>query len=280
MPRNKSWFTMKQTADLAEIQILDEIDPMWGMGAKEFKAEFDKIKDAKNIKLWLNSAGGSIFEGQAIYNILSSVSGKLDVEVIGIAASMASVIALAGKKLTMAEGSYLMIHNPMTAFFGDGDALRKTADILDKMRQEYIAIYSKKTGLDAEKVGAMMTAETWMTSSEAIANGFADDTEDYGQVAACADPAIVAKYGFNNIPESLVTMHAHTPRELEAILRDAGFGKKDAVAIVANGFKALERGEPAKDRGEPDKLETDSETTVTTDQIKTQMAALCALAGI
>jgi ATP-dependent Clp protease, protease subunit len=257
MPRNKSWFKMeKKTVDLAEIEIFDEIDSFWGLGPKEFKAKFDEVKDAKSIKLLLNSPGGSVFDGMAIYNILATARDRLEVEVIGLAASIASIIALAGNKLTMAEGSYYMIHNPWTFAMGDGEELRKTADILDKMSSEFVKMYVAKTGLSEDEVKKMMADETWLTASEAIDKGFADDSEDYGQIAAKIDGCAIAKH-FAHIPEALAVSsepkQITNPRDLEALLRDSGgMSRSQAVAIVANGWKALDRGEPEPSpQGEP-----------------------------
>lgn len=267
MARNKSWFKMlKQSADVAEIEIFDEIDSFWGLGPKEFKARFDEVKDAKTIKLQLNSVGGSVFDGMAIYNILATARDRLEVEIVGLAASISSIIALAGNKLTMAEGSYFMIHNPWTFVAGGADDLRKTADLLEKMKGEFVSIYEKNSTISAEKIGELMDAETWMTAAEAVEMGFADDTADYGELAAKVTiPA--SRYGFNKIPDALACAgdgnHVATVRELESLLRDAGgFSKRDAVAIASQGWKALGRGDPdAEDgaqRGDPARVQNDS----------------------
>jgi len=281
MARNKSWFKMKKTDDISEIEILDEIDSFWGIGAKEFKAAFDEVKDSSKIKLYLNTPGGSVFEGMAIYNILASVRDRLEVEVIGLAASIGSVVALAGSKLTIAEGAYLMIHNPTTGIWGGADEMRKTADILDKMKQEFVKIYSNKNGLDEKEIIAMMDAETWMTSADAVEKGFADDSEDYGEVAAKLDGCHIAK-SFAHIPAQMKAAGAlkvNNPRELEILLRDAGgFSKHEAVALVAQGWKALDRGDPdPEQQGDPaDTLEI----AETPEQTRIRADALMAEAGI
>lgn len=245
MPKNKSWFRMSKKEDLAEIEIFDEIDPFWGIGVKEFKASFDEIKDARAIKLWLNSGGGDIFEGMAIYHVLETVREKLTVEVIGLAASMASIIALSGSKLIMANGSYYMIHDPRVSMGGTAEDLRRIAGLLDKMKLDALGIYRNKTGLDDDAILKMMADETWMTAEEAIDNGFADENEDYGEIAACADPALIKKYGFRHVPQIVASVGEKekitNPRDFEGALRDLGFSKKEAVAIVADGWKAMGR---------------------------------------
>ena len=244
--RNKSWFRMeKKSEELAEIEIFDEIDNFWGIGPKEFKAKLDEVKGAKNIKLLLNSPGGSVFDGLAIYHMLSDVRDKLDIEVVGLAASIASIIALAGRKLTMANGAYYMIHNPMTIMMGGSEDLRKTADLLDKMKGDFVSVYKKKSKKDEKEISDMMDSETWLTSDEAIAAGFADDSKDYGEMAAKLDCKI-AKF-FAKVPESIAKMNGNdhdgitNPRELESLLRDAGCSKREAVAIVADGWKGVSR---------------------------------------
>jgi ATP-dependent Clp endopeptidase proteolytic subunit ClpP len=235
----------KKSEELAEIEIFDEIDNFWGIGPKDFKAKLDEIKGAKNIKLMLNSPGGSVFDGMAIYNMLAAHRDKLDIEVVGLAASIASIIALSGRKLTMATGAYYMIHNPLTVMVGDSEDLRKTADLLDKMKGEFVSIYKKKSNKDEKEISDMMDEETWLTSDEAIAAGFADDSEDYGEIAAKIDSNI-AKH-FAKVSESITKVDNKdgitNPRELESVLRDAGCSKREAVAIVADGWKAVSRSE-------------------------------------
>lgn len=257
MPRSRAWFRMeKKSDDYAEIEIFDEIDAFWGIGPKDFKARLDEIKGAASIKLFLNSPGGSVFDGMAIYNLLAAHREKLEVEVVGLAASIASIIALAGRRLTMAEGSYYMIHNPLTVMVGDAGELRKTADLLDKMKGDFISTYKKKSGKDEQEISDMMDAETWLTAAEAIEEGFADDSEDYGEIAAKLDGCKIAER-FARVPDQIArngqTSKLKNPRELENLLRDSGgMSRSEAVAIVAKGWKALERGEPAQsERGEP-----------------------------
>lgn len=282
MAKNKSWFRMEKKADVAEIEIFDEIDSFWGIGPREFKERFDEVKDSASIRLLLNSPGGSVFDGMAIYNIIASERSKVSVEVVGLAASIASIIALAGSKLSIAKGAYLMIHDPYTLTVGGANDLRKTADLLDSMKGEFVSIYSARSGLDEKEVADLMADETWMTSEMAMEKGFADAEIDYGDMAAKATAFPLAKYGFAHVPQMLAGPNERnkidTPRALESLLRDAGFGKKDAVAIVANGWKALDLGEPESgEQGEPAISEPIAESP---ENIKIRMAALLAERGI
>jgi ATP-dependent protease ClpP protease subunit len=238
----------KKPDDTAEISIFDEIDNFWGIGPKEFKAELDKVKGASTIKLLLNSPGGSVFDGLAIANMLSVYRDKLDIEVLGLAASIASIIALSGRSLTMAKGSYFMIHNPLTILMGGAEDLRKTADLLDKMKVDFVSAYKRRSKKDEKEISDMMDAETWLDADEAVAEGFATDVVDYGEIAAKVDAKIVSQ--FARMPEKIKAKaeDATDARALEITLRDAGYSKKDAIAIVADGWKAVGRSdsEPTK----------------------------------
>jgi ATP-dependent Clp endopeptidase proteolytic subunit ClpP len=239
--------------EIAEIEIFDEIDPFWGIGAKEFKARLDEVAGSKSIKLMLNTPGGSVFEGMAIYNMLSAHRAKLDIEVMGLAASIGSIIALAGRSLTMAEGSYFMIHNPLTVMVGDAEELRKTAGLLDKMKNDFINIYAEHTGMDRDEISDLMDDETWLTAAEAVEAGFASGLSDYGEIAASVHGRGVVK-GFANLPSDIKMLDDEkvtTPRELESILRDAGCSRREAETIVA-GYKAAGQGDPVPvDQGDP-----------------------------
>lgn len=197
----------------AEISIFDEIGG-WGISVQQFKEAFDLVKDQAEIKLFINSPGGSIIDGMALYNLLSSVRNKLTVEIIGLAASMASIVALAGKdRPVMAEGTYLMIHNPWTVAIGDAEEMKKNAEILDKMKGELVNIYAAKSALTPEEISSMMDEETWLTAQEAVDMGLASEVKDYGQLAAMvsSNRFDLKKIGFNKLPEELKNYQAEKP---------------------------------------------------------------------
>lgn len=166
-------FRCKADGD-AELLIYDVIDPYWGISAKQIADDLKAAKDAKTIRVRINSPGGSIIEGTAIHNLLRRHSGKKIVTVDGMAASMASVVAMAGDEIEMGEGSYIMIHNPLGFVYGTAEDMQDYADLLSKMKDQLIGIYAKRTGQSPEDLSAMMDAETWMTPAEAIDKGFAD----------------------------------------------------------------------------------------------------------
>jgi ATP-dependent protease ClpP protease subunit len=140
------------------------------------------------VKLRINSPGGDCFDALATYNLLRSSGAKVEVEVLGLAASAASLIAMAGDSVLMATGSMMMLHNPWTAAVGNSNDLREAADRLDKVRQSFLDIYQSKSGRAAEEVGAVMDDETWLTADEAVEFGFA--TGKLGEQQAQPLPAI------------------------------------------------------------------------------------------
>lgn len=246
MVRSK-WFAVDVKNDVAELSIFDEIGG-FGVYVSEFKEAFDLVKNQQEIKLLLNSPGGSITEGMALYNLLASVRPKLVIETIGIAASIASVVALAGREHRMGEGTYYMIHNPWTVTWGDAEQLRKDAEVLDKMRGEIINIYAAHSSLSAEAIGQMMDAETWLTADEAHGHGFAQVVLRETKAAARAGFDL-GKIGFQHVPRALVERpdwkNIQTVRDFERFLRDAGASRTEAERIASSGF-GHGRGDPGQ----------------------------------
>lgn len=156
----------------------DEVTP------KQFKADLDALGDVDEIRVFINSDGGDVFAGQAIYSMLKRHKAKVTVYVDGLAASMASVVAMAGDTVYMPRNAMIMIHNPWTIAIGNADYFRKLADDMDKIRESLIVAYQDKTGLDRKKIIEMMDAETWMTAEEAVELGFADQIEETKKLAA------------------------------------------------------------------------------------------------
>lgn len=175
----KTWYTITAKADTpetAEISIYDEIG-MWGVTAAAFIADLKKIGDVKNILLTVNSPGGSVFDGLAIYNALSAVRNKgvnITAKVMGIAASAASFIVMAANKVEMPENAMMMVHYASGLAWGNAEDMRETADILDKIDASLVGIYTARTGKDEAAVRELLKAETYMTAAEAKEHGFAD----------------------------------------------------------------------------------------------------------
>ena len=128
-----------------------------------------------DITVWINSPGGDCVAAAQIYNMLSNYRGKVTVKIDGIAASAASVIAMAGDTVLVSPVSMLMIHNPATMAWGDHAEMQKAMDMLDQVKESIINAYVLKTGLSRPKLSHLMDAETWMDANKAVELGFADD---------------------------------------------------------------------------------------------------------
>lgn len=144
----------------------DEITP------RMFREEL--FKEEGSIDLWLNSPGGDCIAAAQIFNMLREYPGKVTVKIDGIAASAASVIAMAGDEILMSPVAMMMIHNPATFSFGDHEQMKKTIDLLNETKESIMNAYEMKTGLNRNKLSQMMDEETWMDANKAVELGFAD----------------------------------------------------------------------------------------------------------
>ncbi|MEK4606549.1 head maturation protease, ClpP-related [Geobacillus sp. FSL W8-1251] len=138
-----------------------------------FKEELSQYK-GKDITVWIDSYGGSVFAAAGIYNALKEHNGKITVKIDSKAMSAASVIAMAGDEVLMSPMAVMMIHNPLTAAYGNMHDLRKVADILDTIKESIVNAYALKTGRSRSKISQMMDDETWMSANVAVKEGFAD----------------------------------------------------------------------------------------------------------
>jgi ATP-dependent Clp endopeptidase proteolytic subunit ClpP len=185
----KTWFHMKAKADApkaAEITIFDEIG-FWGVTAGTFQKDLKALGDVEQIDVLVNSPGGSVVDGLAIYNMLSQHPATVNVKVMGIAASAASFIAMAGDSIEMPSNTFMMVHSPMSGVFGNADEMRDTADVLDKIEASILGIYAKRTGKSDEDLKALLKAETYMTAAEAVELGFATKVTDALEATASFD---------------------------------------------------------------------------------------------
>ena len=137
------------------------------------------------ITIWLNSPGGDCIAASQIYSMLMDYAGEVTIKIDGIAASAASVIAMAGTKVLMAPTALMMIHNPMTMAWGDKSEMTKAIEMLDEVKESIVNAYEIKTGMSRAKISHLMDSETWMNANKAIELGFADDIlEDKKKCAA------------------------------------------------------------------------------------------------
>ena len=157
----------------------EDVTPSW------FKDQVAKLKNMKNINLYINSPGGGVFAGMTIYNIINRLTADVTAYIDGLAASIASVVAMAADKIIMPKNALMMIHNPVGIAMGYADDLRKEADLLDRVKISIMSTYKDRTKKEEKKIFDMMDAETWMTGEEAVKNGFADVLEDKKNITAC-----------------------------------------------------------------------------------------------
>ena len=145
----------------------DDITP------KQFKDELTASDG--DITVWLNSPGGDVFAANQIYTMLKEYEDRITVKIDGIAASAASVIAMAGNEVLMSPVAMMMVHNPSTVIFGESSDLQNGMDMLSEVKESIINAYEQKTGLPRAKISKMMDAETWFSSKKAVELGFADE---------------------------------------------------------------------------------------------------------
>ena len=183
---NEKWYNIQNKAgETADIYIFDEIGT-YGVTAQDFISEIKGLKDMP-INLRINSLGGDVFDGMAMYNVIKRREAKTTVYIEGIAASIATIIALGADEVIMAENSLFMIHNAWGGTSGEAKDMRKTAETLDKITSELTDIYVKKTGLSYDTLAEMMDEESWLNADEAFALGFIDTISDSIKVAAKYD---------------------------------------------------------------------------------------------
>ena len=203
-PMNERWYEIRAAAgnSAGEIHIYDQIGG-WGISASRFLKEVSEagLFNASSVDIRIHSPGGSVLDGFAIYNTLKRLTGSVNIWVDGIAASMASVIAmLPGATVHIPENAYIMIHNAWGGAMGDAEELREYADLLERNNRNMLAAYQQKTGLPEAEIEEMMNAETWMSGAEAVEKGFADVLLPELAMAACINDNVTKE--FSRMPES------------------------------------------------------------------------------
>ena len=197
--KNKITTILNAADSSAEILLYGPIGDFWDedISAREVADTLNLIKNVPNIKVRINSPGGEVSEGLAIYNSLLNHPAKINVEIDGWALSIASVIAMAGDSITMAESSLFIIHNPATIVMGNIDTLRIAMEMLEKARDVLLKAYQRHTNLSLKVLSQAMDAETWYTPKEAKAAGFITDIFEAQKVSANFN---LDKYKFKNAP--------------------------------------------------------------------------------
>lgn len=291
----RSWYNFVAKEDEADLYIYDEISSWWGVSANDFVKDLNEIS-ASSINLYINSPGGSVFEGYAIYSALVRYADKnnatINVIVDGWAASIASVIAMAGDHIKIGAHASVMIHEPWGFAIGSADDMRDEADVLDDLEASIIDIYEARTGGDRAEIENWVAAETWFKGQAAVDAGFADeviplktkkesDEEDKAKaMPAASNYADYFSVIFPNMPddvrESLNREPANedrketpkTIREFKDFLRSNGFSGKQADSIAGHGFKGK-----SDVRDEPDADEEPTNTDRRDDAVERDNAA-------
>jgi len=219
MNRWKPEIQAADSDDESTINIYDIVGEDWwtgqGMTAKVVSSVLRKNK-GKAITVNINSPGGDFFEGLAIYNLLKEHDGEITVRIVGMAASAASIVAMAGDTIKIAEAGFIMIHNVWTVCVGNKDDMRECMDTLTKFDDSCVALYGKKTGLADDEVEAMMAAETWISGKEAVEKGFATQFLDSDELDT----------------DEETSKKANSLKEIELALAKAGKTRSQRRAII------------------------------------------------
>lgn len=192
-PPKKFWqFIKNESAEgeesSADLLLYGEISDStwWGdeVTPKLFAEDLAALGNISTIRVRINSPGGDVFAAQAMYNLLKSHKARIVTHIDGLAASAATVVAMAGDEIVMPGNSMMMVHNPWTAVAGDARDMRKMADTLDTVRDTILATYQAKTGMERSQLINLMNSETWLTADQAKEYGFADTVIEPVKVAA------------------------------------------------------------------------------------------------
>jgi len=246
MTKVNNWLSYQPRASAMEpatIQIFDQIGEDWfggsGVSAKAFSQTLQDVGQGPLV-VEINSPGGNVWDGLSIYNMLRGRQAPVTTRVVGIAASIASIIALAGDTVEMAEASLFMIHDPSGMVAGTSEDMRKMADALDQHAEVLASIYAKATGKPTSQIRAAMKAETWFTAQEAIQFGLAQRSTEQLAMAACWHPRAVTK----TAPE---TVRNNLRRGLEQYAEGlAGDGLEKQTVLEAEALVAGEAPNEAK----------------------------------
>lgn len=195
-----------------QIYLYDDIGP-GGVEARDVIAALDKAKGANSIDVRINSAGGDVFEGVAIFEALQRFPGRIVMHIDGLAASAASFIAMAGDEIAIAPMAFAMIHEAHGGVMGRAEDMRSTAETLDKISAQIASAYVARSKITLDEARALMAAETWFTAEQAIAAGLADRLAD--RPKAMPQARMKAAATFRNAPDAVKAMLAASTAKAE-----------------------------------------------------------------
>lgn len=218
MTKKKYFQIKKKTDKKGEIFIYgDIVSEEWfanEVTAPGFKQQLDELGNISEIDVHINSSGGNVFEGHAIYNMLKMHKAKINIYIDALAASIASVIAMSGDTIFMHKNSFLMIHNSWIMTVGNAKELRDTADLLDKTDEASNQAYlDRALNISEEELKELLDAETWLTASEALEKGFIDEILEPNEIAASISDE---RYKlFKSVPSSITKQDNNVTKHLE-----------------------------------------------------------------
>jgi len=214
-----------KSEEVTEVLLYDVIGADFfgdGVTAKDFRAQLKGVK-SPTINLRINSPGGSVTEAAAMLSALDEHPARIEVDVDGIAASAGSVVMMGGDHIRVASNALVMIHNPHAMALGDSNEMRRTADLLDKVREQILDAYGRKSKMSRVQLSELMDAETWFNGEEAVEAGLAHEASKPVSVAAFADLLkVAAKLGARHVPKLELT-----PEQLRLV---AETDKRRAIA--------------------------------------------------
>ncbi|MFY9110760.1 MAG: head maturation protease, ClpP-related [Desulfomonilia bacterium] len=230
------WYKIEASAnDQAEILVYDVIG--WPYNDAGDLVRYVNSLGDKDILVRLNTPGGDVFDGMAIFNSLANHKGKVTIRIEALAASMGSVLAMAGKEIQAYSNTMMMIHDPWIYTAGNQYELREMADLLEKISGNMLDVYAGRSKIGKREMREIMKAETWYTAKEAKEKGFIDTILETGKAAKAQFDLTM----YTNAPDGICSIEGRnlTEREIERALRDAGASRSFAKAIVAERFKPL-----------------------------------------
>lgn len=231
----------------AEILIFDVIGDSWWeetVTAKSFVKDLQALGPTRPLNVRINSPGGSVFDGTAIYNALKKHKGNVEVNIEGIALSMASVIAMVGDTVNMADNALMMVHNPQSVAWGESKDLRAQADLMDKAKGNLVKAYTAKSGLADDVVSALMDATTWMTADEALAHGLIDNVTGAAESVVAFDSSVLKASGVR-VPKHLQAKLAAFSNPIPKESKPMADAKPERIAATVQQLKALDGADDA-----------------------------------
>lgn len=255
------WFKIESSSNESDSEIL--IYDFIGWPFNDPIELINALSNMNNVTVRINSPGGDVFDGMAIYNALDSHKGNVTIRVDSLAASMAGTIATVGKKVQAYKNAMFMYHNAWTVEVGNQYELRDTANLLEKIDGNILDAYQKKSKKGKKELTEMMKATTWMTAQEAFDYGFVNEIIDGKSVKAEFELSMYA-----NVPDSLISQeHGKdlSRKELEHALRNAGASRsyaKMAASVISAERRGLETETPNKEPDAAAKLEAEAKSLV------------------